>query len=661
MAVALTDFPYTEEVNYYENGIFRNKLYLSLDPVDTPIEFTFQSTTTGVIFPPYFSMEVLFYDNTTPGVVAPDTFLPIPILEGDTISIRGELFTAKTNPQANEFFTCPQGSSATGADFLARKRSAESLADAINQNLNLSPLYFAIPIFATFTAPNANANVFGVKIVSRYTGFFYNLIPGSNVTQGIVIVFNGLTTTSTVKSIGATINSVNYNFGEGLSSFDYGVFVEVWEYRGFSNYWGRRPNNDNSNLIGVLELPYRYDNLYTFDISKLLKASVKTNLPNRVLVVNDTGKLYFDQGAPTAVKSYYLKYGDKFSGGVDTTGAPLLDPSNSYIRKYYSNQNERVALRWASPGAYKLNISQDTPQHPPYWYHVRPINLTETEYAPIKRLTNEPEYKLRRRYESPEIIYFYIHNDENKQTNRHYRIKSTYYGASNLFQNITISHITLLQNASGLFWCDLDLQKINFPATDNANRILYSEHVLQYSDTTTANASFVDYSQPWTYSWDLNYEPTKIAINKSKYFKVYWKSPYGVYDQFEFEGFIIQQINSSFVDYQKSYTDTNYNLEENTKSGINSRFKSNIIYEIKIDTGYIDITHMDWLSELIKSNEWYTDSSFQFWNLNNELQTKKNWESLLLTAYEFTEDINTKQFNLNCTFQYSIPENTITN
>jgi len=642
MAVSILEYPYTDNINYFVNGVLQTglnqKINTSLDPTDTPLEFTLTTNQFIFGFPPYYKSYIVF-NNTNTGNT------PVTISPGDTVNIKGEIFTAAIAPEDGEFYSVN-----AGATVIEKTRAANSLADAINQNLNLSPLYFAQAYIDT---PN---NVYGVQIDSAYFGLIYNLYNNTPGPQQLLINFAGINDAD-VWTLDPIQFSFDGNFGQRLQAFDYGVFLEVWEYRQ-GTIWGRRPTSNDANKLAELTLPYNVDNIYTFDISKILKSELSTVIVSRNLLVNDIGRINFDNGTPISIKPYFLKYGEKFSGGILSNGAPAEDPTQKYVRKYFSITNAVATLRWASPGAYQFNLSADTPQAPIYWQHTIE-NVSTNAYRNVKRLTKEPQYKLRRRYEKPEIIYFYVHNDEQFQQIRHYRVKNTFYKQTSTFTDITISHITPQFNQSGLIWFDLAPSKCGFNASDNAAPVQYSEHVLQVSYSTTNGNSFFDYSDVFSYEWDLNTEPFYNTNGESKYFKLWWKNSLGVYDQFEFEGQQIRTMSADFSNYEKGLTNTNFNLITLRKDGVNLRYNAKVSYEITINTGWINYLHMEWLKEIIKSNEWYTDDIFQYFDLNLEISNRATWNALLLDGFEFQEDPVNKLFNLSCKFIYSIPENTI--
>jgi len=583
-------------------------------------------------------------------------FAPVPVITGETITILGEVFIASRDNGYNKFFSLNVAEDGVGAltNLTLRQRQAQSLVDAINSNVNLNWSYNAILIAVTAQ------NFFGIIINAKYFGLAFSLRPAT-LTPTPAVGENVITTIT-----GGGINRVMANFfnafnqgadkdlGNLLQQWDFAVYLDIYLFTDpfqvpFTTNsvpeWGRLPNNPNEFRIASLQQPYQSNNEYVFDVAPYLKKYTFINFTfSYQTILAQPGVAL----VPNGIQSYFFRFGYQHSGGqIPNIGLPFpqFDPFQTWVTKY---QVAQEGPHWFSPGAYDLNMN--TTVHSPFWFQSQLSGGTNV-YFLIKLLTKQPAFKLRRRKDTVELVYFYYLNDQQFAGTNSIRLKNvyTYTDGTTLTQ---FTHLTNNVSISGLYFFDTSMTKLNFNGADvNATkRIRSSAHNLEIR---RGGGGFGAYSLAINYEWDENTE------NLSKYNKIYFKSKLGIYEQFEFEGVINETIKTSDNPYEKSFT-TRADRSYNRQSKINANITIDFTKFFTINTGLINKEHLDYLIELIISN----DAFFLLDRYNQQLLlgttiTNSQVVPIIISDYKYDKSSLQSYTNLELTFSVAIPENTI--
>lgn len=636
--INLTFQPDFENIRYYINNVLDGTVDVSLNPTNNPIVWKFESDTTN---PPYNSTPSRFeLYLTLSDIIANTITTNFNILEDDTVTILGEIFTAKdSNPGLNEFFSCPLGTAQQ------RLLTVQSLSDAINSNLNISSKYNCTSDFATVPGVIGGPTYY-IVLTAKEVGTNFNL----SVNNFFDFVYS---------FVNANPLAIPYYLIEGsdssrgmqLQNFNYGCFVEIWRYIDGVDL-GRRNTNNKSQKIATLSQKWNKSNKFEFNLSGFLSNLVpKINIPdfNTPLTVFT----YFE-----GLNHYYLKYGEQFNGGYyfDSTSSPSSgflnnyypenDKNNitdTYTRKYYIDE---TPINWIAKAVLPLGIQN--PNFQDKWNQLETIGTTNS-IKPINILSNLTELKNRKRFENPEYIFLVVQNDQENNDLRSLRLK-TYYRFIDGTLSAPVNYTHVINNVNlkpGIYGIDVSLGIINFNQTEllNNTRILEIYHQIQISKD--GGAIWEDLTPEFSYEMDLNNDP-------EQYKTLYWRNPYGVIEQFTFEGFKQETVSIDRTTYNQNYKYDSYSRDKKVKS----IFKNDIVIEKTMNSGWINKENYKWLKELLTSTEWWTIEETTK-EVNGFYNHECNFESQTILKYDWNIDEFNDLYNLTITYTTSIPENSI--
>lgn len=692
--IDLTGRPYSYLLTYYQNGVlmgnntqtglgtpttypFRSLpptkaglVELSLDPNGSPILFDYKSDTAGYITNPPVSSIYLYAWNWGAGL-----FYPIPA--GTSIYIFGSTFVASDNPGPGEFFAINNDTPQEQYMF------TNSLADLINSDPNLNGIMSAI-------ATNIG-NIPVVFVNTYYTGtafIFYTPAEQPNT-----FTFDVSDPTLLTSIAFNRIFSFDTSRGERWQRFNYGCYLEVWTT--VNNFQlGRRASNTTPlKLIASLTSDWTNGNQFQFDVSSYLRNLVKqptilypTNtIPNRVFTTE-----------VDAIFPYFVRWGEYFTGGINNVTLDPNDPDNNIKRKYVINQSD---WRWTTLASLQSSINPPTFDVKWLKYYYEEQNIIIDINTNIRRLigqnenginpyihpclTNAPRYKLRRRLQEPEYVYFIVHNDHAPEDNSTdlgqvtYGLKWQYRyidgTTSAVFTSYSNNDIILSQY-SGMLRADVSLFNLELDAHETLvnNRVADIDMWIVRKPYNGIDASFVDYSVHFSYEIDLNCQPER------EYDKIYFLNQYGVWDSFEFEFKSIEKINTSRISnggtlqygtINPMATMYNQNSDYN-KNASNQYYNKdnivNLIEEYTIESGWVNREHYEWLKELCASpalmriEEWDRENQrVTFGNRNLLAGIRKEYQSLSVKATEWQIDEQNDLYNLRLIYNKSIPYNNI--
>ena len=326
--VSIIRRPDTIESVYYVDGVADGTIYCSLDPHGSPV--IFELSTDQLTETIQCANADLF--------VGYGVYFENPVFEaGDTFTLFGQTFTCSATPGPGLF-----ADYAAGYTF---QQVAESMALAINQNSTLNK-------FLVAKAVNTNGAAWRIYIAAKFIGARYNIFP-SNISYSA--------TYPTWLGDGEFGNSFDVFRGQKLETYGYKVFIEIWATKECSTNdvrWNRNEYNLNAELIATLVQPYNPSNTFRFDIAQFLRPLTEPTLPSYqgeytqfVLVDN-------------AVRSYFIKVGEIFTGGYDPYTQEPDDVNNTHAQRYYCCESE---MRWTAAGHFPAGIVPSPFRQ--YWAH----------------------------------------------------------------------------------------------------------------------------------------------------------------------------------------------------------------------------------------------------------------------------------------------------
>lgn len=587
--VNLIRTPYTPIIRTYNGGVIQTgTTTYTLEPHGTPILFEFNSNVSGTAF-----KAIAYYIPT------------LATTAGSTVTIFGEIFTASANPQTSqEFFSNNLTQPSLGL-------SMSSLADCINQNTNLN---------WRFTAESSTTNV---KLTAKYTGSSYELIIPTTLDSSSPTWLN-------IQS------GTDGNRGQQLQNYNYTVFAEIWGYSQQPASWGGVDTIvTGANLLTTITQKWNPSNSFIFDVSQYLRSLTSFTLPR----IDDTPQFrYF----PNHLMPYYIKYGESFNGGYNiSTGNPIdtsTDITNLFERKYYINQ---TPLRWACEGALDLAIN-DVDKWRLYWENVRNAG-TANGYNSVLPLTLAPRYKLVRRTDQAEYLYFFSTNDLQFSTHRSYRIR-TIFTFTDGTTDVSTTHLTNNQDGSGLMCVDIRGFYIDLQLVEGNNNKRVLEYTCTIERTNDGGANWDNFTEQ-SYTLDLNYEP-------ARYNKIYWKNCFGVMDQFEFDGLKQDKLNVDNIEYRQTLTRLPGYQRSKHQSNILKRDSKT---RYTFNTGWVDKDHMNFLKDMCLSNKHWIRSTY----FNATFDDIPVFLAVNLIDSNWQFDNEDKLFNLEVTFEIAVDDNNL--
>jgi hypothetical protein len=607
--INLIEFPITEEINFCSSGrCGTENVQISFDPVDSPIIFTFNSeilstskNRSNIILSPTFSI------ITLGGVVLP---------ENATYTIFGEVFTSKTLPtQPNQFFASPFSINTNISKIIA-----QSLSDAINSNVNLNWRY-------TANIEKLTNDFWVVKLQARFQGTQYNIL-NSFSTNG----FGVNTTPSFQYNV-----STDANRGMKFQKFNFGCWVEVF-IPDNQNEFGRRSFADQSNgrTIAKLSKFWTSENEFSFDISQYLKSELDYFVPS----AENTQPIFTK--IPKQIVNYYLRYGEKFSGGIDfTTGNPIL-PTDSIIRNFLVDV---TPSRWATHGVYTSNINPAN--NVGYW--LTESNLIQNK---LKFLNGEPFEQIRRRSKNVSEPYYLSILGYNKQDFSNVytlRLNVEHYSLDGSLISAAARGQSLL-NSNDVYYLNISDAVLGIPNIENNEQIYYT---IYWVEQNRGNG-FQQYSDKYTWYWDL------VRGERKDYTRIYWRNKVGQISQFDFEGQITQKLDLDSIEYESSLS-----LKQgiNRKDGQLQILQRQVVEETTVNSGLVNFEIFEWLKELAESTDVYiykllpiTQRSGS--NLNIVTENVFDFEKIKINDFNWKFDNDLKKYNVELTYVESTETNT---
>ena len=594
--------PFTAEVNYFSNGILDNTNERQ-NIFTTPygIAANLDSCWSQLIWA--FNTEVLTISSKSNIVLDFSTNPNI-----TEVQIFNEILTqAESNLEFNQFYSDTSG-------FTIQER-IDSFIECINSNINLNWRYYAYQ--------TANA----VVISAILNGSIYSLTnPNFNIT-----------------TVGPSIISsyspgTDGNRGELLQNFNYKVFVEVWEVENID--WNRIGSVDLLSgqvrtKITTLTQNWNPENRFIFDFSNFF--NIETSIQD---LTNNFTLTY-------KPRCYFLKFGEQFIGGYDPDTDLPIDTAwniqNTNITKRYIGNSE---LRWISGGVFlQALINNNFPQ---YWLSSQYNTSSTNEYITV--IPSDNFYrKLKRREYDAEYISVWVWNDQQYISTYDLRLKTDYRFIDGT-SGTNYSHTTNGLSEGGLYTIDAGLSKINFDSIET----FYNNRILYYDLTFEINRGMVweSLSDSIQYQIDLNDD---LSDQKKK---IWWVNSFGCIEQFCFEGFSSQALQTEYETYTKTISNVNFIERDKHINSIIEKIPQ-VIY--KVNSGWLDKNNMTNLQSLLKSNKCWWLNTFQLSIYLTEIQNfdGQSYEAITITDHDWQIDNQNNLYNLQLTIVVAFENNTV--
>jgi hypothetical protein len=597
--------PFTAELNYFNAGVQdvstqRQNIFTTpysvaanLDSIQSQLVWNLNSEVLGTSVKSEIKLDL----TTNPTIIQ--------------IQIFNEILTESTtsNLEYNQFYN----NTFSIADRI------NSIVNIINSNINLNWKYIAFN----------DSNLY-VHIVAKNSGTIFNL-SGTNFSTDCPTV--------------GYVSGVDGSRGEKLQNYNYKCFIEIWEVENVD--WNRvgsvtQLSSNTRNKITTLTQNWNTENIFSFDISNFFNVEE----PMIGEEVTGTAITPYNFNIVYKPKCYYLRYGESFIGGYDpSTNLPVDSDSwnitNTNETKRYIGDSE---LRWISNGVFLQSLLAN--DYPTYWLNSEYDNSTTNKYLDIK-IVQEFSTKLKRREYNPEYISVWIYNDQQYSNQFSLRLKTDWTfidGSTVTTYNFDTPN---LQN-NGLYTIDASLTNIFLDNVESSN----NNRVLYYTNTIEINRGigYLSLSKPFNYKIDMNDERDKLRR------KIYWINKYGALEQFEFEGFSEESVNTNFNSYTKSLLNTNFIERNRHIKGVIAKVPTK---RYKVNSGWLSKSEIESLQSIILSNRcwWIEDFTLSVYFGELITSTSESFEAINVIEQDFKVDNKNRLFNLEVTIEVAQNDN----
>jgi hypothetical protein len=390
----------------------------------------------------------------------------------------------------------------------------------------------------------------------------------------------------------------------GIDKFDgeivdnYSIYGEVFLNKNINVQYPETGDDLDYIKVSELTIPFQLDNRHLFDIQNVVRNYVFTAKP----FYEFTGYTVL----PEMLRPVFVKFGESY---------PIVSNSNTVKKRFKSTTDKR----WVINSALDYYVNND---------------MSAYITTPRKFFTNSPN-PLQIQRQQNLYLYFLI------ERNLGYPIScegDIYYfdGTENLdvkFFDIA----TGTTNAGGVFMLNLSYDKLGLEdyefSGSTVRKIKYVDVkvVQDISGTTTG------LTETKRFSFNINEQPRKFGI--------IFQNLLGAYDSVDFVGIVERSVNREYGEYTVVSTPNNF-------GAFVQGFKNSALYNTKItktivcNTGFLNKAHLNWLEELLASNNIYD-------------YTEDNQHYLKVVDYKYIESSQEDIFDMEITFEYTIYQNGI--
>jgi hypothetical protein len=390
---------------------------------------------------------------------------------------------------------------------------------------------------------------------------------------------------------------------EGSLLTNYNIYTEV--YVDFNGEYSDTTLNETSfRRLTEVTLPYKKDNLVLFDTSTILKNLVYTNKPDFELTGYTINTSY--------IRPFLLKYGEKF---------PLVQNQNT-LRK---RDKSKTLINYVCNAALDWEVANDMSFYTGQTYFGTTYN--------VPFLTNSPNVKKSNK-SSRELLNILI--PKNIGTDMKLFGNIDFWDGTSLLNQelLTIIPTATTVNFGGLFTVNISFDKLGLDIIEQNNNKLIKRVALVLRNFNASN----NYSLVKSLRYDLEEPQNRLGVA--------FLNKLGTFDTYEFIGIEEQLVNRS----TKTYTVPRKILPDGSSpEGFKSlaTYDTQVTKRLRVNSGWIDQQHYDWLIEMVSSNDIYSYST----DYDNYLNVEN---------FTYTKNSNDNLYNLEITFIQTLFENNIT-
>lgn len=251
-----------------------------------------------------------------------------------------------------------------------------------------------------------------------------------------------------------------------------------------------------------------------------------------------------------------------------------------------------------------------------------------------KFLTNSPNPKQIQRQQN-EYLYFIM------RKNFGYPIVLRgdiyYYDGTNDLDQTFFTITTTNRNAGGVFVLNLSYDKLGLDSYEDQGGLIKKIKYVDVRVEYELNGSWINMSEKKRYAFAINEQPRKFGI--------LFENALGGYDTYDFIGIVEKTIERTSGEFNIVNTPDIFGRQQ-------QGFKRTVVYDTRItkrvtaNTGWINREHLNWLQELINSNNIYDYS-------------EDNQHYLKIIDYSYIESSQEDLFDLEVIFEYTVYENNV--
>jgi hypothetical protein len=402
-----------------------------------------------------------------------------------------------------------------------------------------------------------------------------------------------------ITGITKTIITLGVDEFDGQIVDNYSIYAEVYVNNDITIQYPSSGQTIAYDKVAELTIPFQSNNIHLFNLSDVLKNYVSTAKP----FYDFTG--YTTQ--PLFMRPFYLKLGETY---------PIVSNSNT-IKKRFKTQ---TGVRWT------MNSALD---------YFTANNMSLYVGNNRKFLTNSPAVKHIQRQQN-EYLYFLIENN--------FEYSTALYGDIYFYDATSIEDYKFFDIKSsgdttgGVVMLNLSYDKLGLEDIEySGSTVRKIKYVDVHVDYNISGGTWTGLTETKRYAFNINEQPRK--------FGVLFQNKLGTYDTFDFIGIKETLLNRTYDEYTVSTL-------PNQEGALQQGFKHKAMYNTRVtkrvtaNTGYINKEHLNWLQELLMSN-----------NIYDYTETNQNY--LKVIDHKYIESSQDDVFDMEVTFEYSIFENNV--
>lgn len=408
-----------------------------------------------------------------------------------------------------------------------------------------------------------------------------------------------------VSIVGSNLTHTIVNVGgdkyDGQLTDNYSIYMEVMA--GTTQYPDLGAMSDYKK-ISELQMPFNVNNQHKFNLSEIVKTQIQTPQPDNNLstvILTDP------------IKSFYCKLGEIY---------PLVANTNTLKKRF----KQESGYFWAINSALDREVANDMTNWQGTLNNYTGIDF----YSAVRFLSSSPVNKYITRT-SQEYLYFLLP----KNYGNILTLKATLYLSNGTIvydQNVK-SITTTATNAGGVCCINCSYTSLGLSSFETSTvKIMYYQLKIYQNVSGLGSIGYSEYKK---------YIISDNAIG----FGINFQNKLGMYDSFDFIGAVEETIDRAYQVYTKPLSYTN-------AGGVNQGFNSKTVWynkvtkKVVVNSGWIDSNTFNWLLELLNSKTIYS-------------YTEQYINYLILTDFTYIKNSNEDQYNITCTFEHTIYENSV--